>query len=71
MTHSYQLGNFIPSNANRALGILRNHISMRGMLWIVAFIALATTLDASLNGGFYTQSLHRMLAEIALWMHIG
>jgi len=44
---------------------------MRGLLWTVAVLALATSLDASLYGGFYTQSFSRMLAAIVLYIHIG
>jgi hypothetical protein len=43
---------------------------MRALLWTVALVALATSLDNSLYGGFYTQSLNRMIAEIAIYMHI-
>jgi hypothetical protein len=38
---------------------------MRKLLWTVALIALATSLDSSLYGGFYTQSVSRMLSDIA------
>jgi hypothetical protein len=44
---------------------------MRALLWSVAFLALATSLDSSLYGGFYTQSFSRMVSEILFYMHIG
>jgi hypothetical protein len=44
---------------------------MRKLLWTVAVLALATSLDASLYGGFYTQNISRMLAAIMLYIHIG
>src|ERR1035437_10065367 len=35
------------------------------LLWTVALVALATSLDSSLYGGFYTQGFSRMISEIA------
>jgi hypothetical protein len=44
---------------------------MRALLWTVALLALLTSLDSSLFGGFYTQSISRMFAQIAIYLHIG
>jgi hypothetical protein len=47
--------------------IVCNHIPMRALLWTVALFALATSLDSSLYGGFYTQAFSRMISEIAVY----
>jgi len=47
---------------------LRNSEPMRMLLWIVAFVALAASLDSSLNSGFYTQAFARMFSDIARHM---
>jgi hypothetical protein len=44
---------------------------MRALLWIVALVALATSLDTSLYGGLYTKTVSRMISEIAFYMHMG
>lgn len=44
---------------------------MRWLLWTVALTALATSLDSSLYGGFYTQTLSRMVSDIMFYWHIG
>jgi hypothetical protein len=54
--------------AYRVLGIVRNPLSMRTLLWTVALVALATSLDSSLYGGFYTQGLSRMISDIAVYV---
>jgi len=41
---------------------------MRALLWTVALFALATSLDSSLYGGFYTQAFSRMISDIALYV---
>ena len=38
---------------------------MRAVLWIVAIIALATSLDASLYGGNFTRAADQMITDIA------
>ncbi|HEY7228878.1 MAG TPA: hypothetical protein VH558_00765 [Pseudolabrys sp.] len=39
---------------------------MRVMIWIVGLLALATSLDSSLYGGFYTRGTMRMLSDMAV-----
>jgi hypothetical protein len=65
----FGLAAFARCRPNQRLGILRNYFQMRGLLWIVVLAALATSLDSSLYGGFYTQAVARMLSDIAL--HFG
>jgi hypothetical protein len=38
---------------------------MRTLLWTITLFAVATSLDSSLYGGFYTQAFSRMISEIA------
>jgi hypothetical protein len=38
---------------------------MRTLIWIVAGIALAASLDSSLNHGFHIQAFERMVSDIA------
>ena len=56
-------------NPNHPLGVSCNLDTMSMLLWIIAFAALATSLDTSLNHGFYTQAFARMLSDIT--RHIG
>jgi hypothetical protein len=44
---------------------------MRALLWTVALVVLATSLDNFFFGGFYTHNFSRMISEIAIYMHIG
>ena len=37
---------------------------------IVGVLALATSLDSAVYGGYYTKGFFQMLSDIALWMHI-
>jgi hypothetical protein len=39
---------------------------MRGLLWTVLALALATALDASFYDGRYAQAASRLLTEIAI-----
>jgi hypothetical protein len=50
----------------KSLVILRDHDRMRVMIWIVGLLALATSLDSSLYGGFYTRGTMRMLSDMAV-----
>ena len=50
------------------LALTRGPNSMRKLLWTVAMVALATSLDSSIYGGFYTQSVSRMLSHIAMYV---
>ena len=50
----------------KTLGILRDHGRMRAMIWIVGLLALATSLDSSLYGGFYTRGTMRMFSDMAV-----
>jgi hypothetical protein len=38
--------------------------AIKALLCIVVLVALATWLDSSLYGGFYTQAFNRMLSDI-------
>jgi len=44
---------------------------MRALLWIVAITALATSLDTSLYGGYYSQSISHMISDIVFYIHTG
>ena len=41
---------------------------MRKLLWTVALLALATSLDSALYGGFYTRSVSRMIADVSMYV---
>ena len=38
---------------------------MRMMIWIVGILALVSSLDSSLYGGFYTRGFVRMVSDMA------
>ncbi|HET7850839.1 MAG TPA: hypothetical protein VFL51_17450 [Pseudolabrys sp.] len=44
---------------------------MRGVLWIVMFLALATSVDASVYDGHYTNAFAGMLFDIARSLGVG
>jgi hypothetical protein len=39
---------------------------MRALIWIVGLTALATSLDSSLYGGFYSRAVANMFYDMAL-----
>jgi len=51
--------------SNQRLGNLRDHFPMRMMIWIVGILALVSSLDSSLYGGFYTRGFVRMVSDMA------
>jgi len=39
-------------------------------IWIVGLLALASSLDSSLNDGLYTRTFVHMIQDMALHMHL-
>ena len=62
---------FLVTDAYRVLAIVCNHFRMRTLLWTVALVALATSLDTYLYCGFYTQAFSRMVSDIAVYVRHG
>jgi hypothetical protein len=54
------------NDATRGERSARNFGSMRALLLVVGLLALATTLDASLYGGHYTQAFSQMVSDMAV-----
>lgn len=50
---------------NHRLGILRDHCAMRKIVLLVGVLALASSLDSSLYGGFYTRGIAQMFSDMA------
>jgi len=50
---------------NHRLGILRDHCAMRKIVLLVGVLALASSLDSSLYGGFYTRGIVQMFSDMA------
>ncbi|MGA9082455.1 MAG: hypothetical protein WB390_08355 [Pseudolabrys sp.] len=43
---------------------------MRMSIWIIGLLALASSLDSSLYGGFYTRAAMNMFYDMALGMKL-